>query len=47
MDTSVVKIDNLVKRYGEKLAVDHFSLDIREGEILGLLAKWIRQDHNT
>ena len=37
MDTSVVKIDNLVKRYGEKLAVDHFSLDIREGEIVGLL----------
>lgn len=37
MDTPVVKINNLVKRYGEKLAVDHFSLDIREGEILGLL----------
>jgi ABC-2 type transport system ATP-binding protein len=37
MDTPVVKINNLVKRYGEKLAVDHFSLEIREGEILGLL----------
>ncbi|HCA34522.1 MAG TPA: ABC transporter ATP-binding protein [Lachnospiraceae bacterium] len=37
METPVVKIDNLVKRYNDKLAVDHFSLSIREGEILGLL----------
>ncbi len=37
MNESVVKIDNLVKRYGENVAVDHFSLDIHEGEILGLL----------
>lgn len=37
METPVVKIDNLVKRYKEKLAVDHFSMSIREGEILGLL----------
>lgn len=37
MSTSVVAIDNLVKRYGEKVAVDHFSLDVKEGEILGLL----------
>ncbi len=37
MSESVVSIDNLVKRYGEKVAVDHFSLEIGEGEILGLL----------
>jgi len=37
MSTNVVLIDNLVKRYGEKVAVDHFSLEIKEGEILGLL----------
>lgn len=37
MANSVVKIDNLVKRYQELVAVDHFSLDIREGEIFGLL----------
>ncbi|MBQ4218035.1 MAG: ABC transporter ATP-binding protein [Butyrivibrio sp.] len=37
MSTSVVAIDNLVKRYGDKVAVDHFSLDVKEGEILGLL----------
>lgn len=34
---SVVKIDNLVKRYKDLLALDHFSLDIKEGEIFGLL----------
>ncbi|MBR4509411.1 MAG: ABC transporter ATP-binding protein [Ruminococcus sp.] len=37
MEKTVVKIDNLVKRYGDLLALDHFSLDIREGEIFGLL----------
>lgn len=34
---SVVKIDNLVKRYKDLLALDHFNLDIKEGEIFGLL----------
>jgi len=33
----VVKIENLVKRYKEVLAVDHFSMEVAEGEILGLL----------
>lgn len=35
--TPVVNISNLVKRYHEKVAVDHFSLTVGEGEILGLL----------
>lgn len=33
----VVAVDNLVKRYGEVLALDHFDLHIRPGEIFGLL----------
>lgn len=33
----VVKIENLVKRYGDVLALDHFNLEIEEGEIFGLL----------
>ncbi len=37
MSETVVKIENLVKRYKEVLAVDHFNLDIKEGEIFGLL----------
>ena len=36
MDT-VVEIKNLVKRYGELVALDHFNLEIKEGEIFGLL----------
>lgn len=32
-----VKIDKLVKRYGELIAVDHLSLSIKKGEIFGLL----------
>ena len=37
MSNSVVKIENLVKRYKETLALDHFNLEIQEGEIFGLL----------
>ena len=37
MSQNVVEIENLVKRYGDKVAVDHFSLNVNEGEILGLL----------
>lgn len=33
----VVKIENLVKRYGDLLALDHFNLQIEEGEVFGLL----------
>ena len=37
MNHMVVKIENLVKRYGDLVAVDHFNLEIGEGEIFGLL----------
>lgn len=37
MENTVVKIDNLVKRYGDFIALDHFSLEIKEGEVFGLL----------
>ena len=33
----IVKVNNLVKRYKELVALDHLSLDIKEGEIFGLL----------
>ena len=33
----VVKIENLVKRYGSLVAVDHMNLSIEKGEIFGLL----------
>ena len=37
MEKTIVKIDNLVKRYGDLIALDHFSLEIKEGEVFGLL----------
>ena len=37
MSTPVIKIENLVKRYRELVALDHFNLEIEEGEIFGLL----------
>lgn len=37
MSETVVKIENLVKRYKDLIALDHFSLEIKEGEIFGLL----------
>lgn len=33
----VIKVENLVKRYGDLLALDHLNLEVREGEIYGLL----------
>lgn len=35
--TDVIQIENLVKRYQDLVALDHLSLNIREGEIFGLL----------
>lgn len=37
MSVPVVKVENLVKRYQELVALDHFNLQIEEGEIFGLL----------
>lgn len=34
---AVVCVDNLVKRYGDLVAVDHLSLSIARGEVFGLL----------
>ena len=34
---SIVKVENLVKRYKELTALDHLSLEIQEGEVFGLL----------
>lgn len=33
----MIKIENLVKRYGDVIALDHLNLTIHEGEIFGLL----------
>ena len=33
----ILTVKNLVKRYNEKTALDHFNMEVKEGEILGLL----------
>lgn len=33
----MIHIENLVKRYDDLVALNHLSLDIKEGEIFGLL----------
>ncbi|HXL04841.1 MAG TPA: ABC transporter ATP-binding protein [Bacillota bacterium] len=33
----LINVENLVKRYGNLLALDHFDLQVKEGEIVGLL----------
>lgn len=37
MSPSIIKVENLVKRYGDLVALDHLNLEIKEGEIFGLL----------
>lgn len=34
---SILKVDNIVKRYKDLLALDHLSIEVEEGEIYGLL----------
>lgn len=33
----IIKVKNLVKRYGDLIALDHLSLSVNEGEVFGLL----------
>ena len=37
MSAPIVEVRNLVKRYGDVVALDHFDLRIEPGEIFGLL----------
>jgi ABC-2 type transport system ATP-binding protein len=36
-DKMIVSVKNLVKRYGDLVALDHLSLEVEQGEIFGLL----------
>lgn len=36
-ENTIIRIENLTKRYGEKTAVSNLSLEIKKGEIFGLL----------
>lgn len=34
----MIRIENLVKRYGDLVALDHLNLEVYEGEIFGLFS---------
>lgn len=36
-DETVLRTDNLVKKYGSRTVVNHVSIDVKQGEIVGLL----------
>lgn len=33
----MIQVNQLVKRYKDVIALDHFNMEVKEGEILGLL----------
>jgi ABC-2 type transport system ATP-binding protein len=33
----MIKMENVIKRYGETLALDHLNMDVQKGQIIGLL----------
>lgn len=33
----IIQVENLIKKFKEKIVLDHFNLNLKEGEILGLL----------
>ena len=37
MSDPIVAVDNLVKKFGDLVAVDHVSFDVASGEIFGFL----------
>ena len=40
MAETIVKIENLVKRYKDLIALDHLNLEIKQGEVFGLLGQY-------
>ena len=47
-DKMVLRTDNLVKKYGKRTVVNHVSIDVTQGEIVGLLGpKRCRKDDDV
>ena len=47
-EEAVVRVQQLVKKFGTFTAVDHIGFEVRRGEIFGLLGpEWRRQDHDV
>jgi len=41
----IINVKDLVKRYGDLVAVDHLSFFVKEGEVFGLLGPNGRHDN--
>lgn len=41
-DETILEFKGLSKKFGDKTVVDHISLEIKEGEIFGLLSQRCR-----
>ena len=37
----VLRTEDLVKKYGKRTVVNHVSFDVKQGEIVGLLAQMV------
>lgn len=33
----IIKVENLIKKFNDKIVLDHFNLNLKEGEVLGLI----------
>lgn len=45
---NIIEVKNLTKQYKNLKAIDNLSLEVRKGEILGLLrTKWKREIYNN
>ena len=33
----IIKVEDLIKKYKEKIVLDHFNLSLEKGDVLGLL----------
>lgn len=42
MSDSVIYVENLVKRYKELIALDHFNLDIKRRNFRAFRSQWFR-----
>ncbi len=37
MNEAVIRVENLTRRFGDFVAVDHINFDVRQGEVVGYL----------
>lgn len=43
---TTLRLERVCKRYGSRWVVDHVSLSVARGEVVGLLKQWCRENDN-